>query len=91
MDIKTDLSDVINIPNGYKLIDAGGTWQYQTNPEEWTILKKLLCFAIKSTKDIKTEVIVEFKKYANSYSSNYYVYLNDSLLHPDGISDSDRW
>lgn len=58
---------------------------YQTN---YDTTKKLLCFAIKSTKDIKTEVIVEFKKYTNSYSSNYYVYLNDSLLHPDGISDS---
>ena len=38
MDLKTVLTNEINIPNGYRLIDAGGTWQYQTDPEEWTIL-----------------------------------------------------
>lgn len=37
MDIRTVLSNDITT-NDYKIIDAGGTWMYQSNPEEWTIL-----------------------------------------------------
>lgn len=37
MDIKTLLTNSINIRD-YKIIDAGGTWVYQSDPEEQTIL-----------------------------------------------------
>lgn len=32
------LLDEVIVPEGYKIIDAGGSWCYQSDPEEWTIL-----------------------------------------------------
>lgn len=37
MDIKTKLTDIITSKD-YILMDGGGSWQYQTDPEEWTLL-----------------------------------------------------
>lgn len=37
VDVKTILTDKITL-GPYRMIDAGGTWQYQTDPDEWTIL-----------------------------------------------------
>ena len=37
MDMRTLLTDTINT-NEYKIIDAGGSWMYQSDPQEWTIL-----------------------------------------------------
>lgn len=37
MDFKELLTHNINLKNA-KLVDAGGTWEYQSDPSEWTIL-----------------------------------------------------
>lgn len=37
MDVRTVLSEEITL-GAYQIIDAGGTWQYQSDPDEWTIL-----------------------------------------------------
>lgn len=37
MDIKTLLSETLNLDE-YRIIEAGGSWMYQSDPEEWTIL-----------------------------------------------------
>lgn len=37
MDIKILLSDILTL-GSYRIIEAGGAWQYQSDPEEWTIL-----------------------------------------------------
>lgn len=37
MDFKELLTDKINLKD-CKLVDAGGTWEYQSDPSEWTIL-----------------------------------------------------
>lgn len=37
MDIKTILSDKYKLGQ-YRMIEAGGSWQYQTDPDEWTML-----------------------------------------------------
>ena len=37
MDFKELLTDKINLKE-HMLVDAGGTWEYQSNPSEWTIL-----------------------------------------------------
>lgn len=90
MDIKTQLTNKITLGE-YRMIEAGGAWEYQSNPSEWTILggSNITGHTFATINMTSKGLFLESISTGNRFNAEYDVWVKyvkpaelDQLLHP---------
>lgn len=87
---KVHLTDKITLGD-FRMIEAGGAWQYQSNPDEWTVLggSNITGHTYGTVKMTKDGLFLETLSVGDRYEAEYDVWVKyikpaeiDQLLHP---------